>query len=320
MLTRLVIRRMLSAIPLLLITSFVIFSFIHITPGSPEKILLGGKNVSPQQLEALREQYHLNDPFLVQYFNWLGNFLTGDLGQSFSSQVSVGELIGPPIVPTLQLAAYAGVIILVFGVGFGIVAALRRNRPADYVISGLAILGASIAAYVSSIVLIVIFASNLGWFPTFGLGDGGLDRLYHLTLPAIALSIALIALVLRVTRSAMIDALEQEYVETARSRGFTERRVVVRHGLRSALIPVLSISGLVAGYLISGAVLVEYTFGLNGLGSLMIQSIENKDFAVVQAIALIFTFAFILINLVVDVLYMVADPRIRMAAEAADRG
>src|SRR5262245_42601940 len=132
-----IIRRILTAIPLLLITSFVIFSFIHITPGSPEQILLGGKNVSAQQLEAVREQYDLGDPFLVQYVNWLGNFVTGDLGDSIQSQIPVSELIGPRIVPTLQLAAYAGVIILVFGVGFGIVAALRRNRPADYVISGL---------------------------------------------------------------------------------------------------------------------------------------------------------------------------------------
>jgi peptide/nickel transport system permease protein len=319
-LTRLIVRRVLTAIPLLLITSFVIFLFIHITPGSPEQILLGGKNVSQDQLEAIREQYSLDDPFIVQYFTWLGNFLTGDLGDSISSQVPVGELIGPRIVPTLQLAAYAGTIILVFGIGFGILAALRRNQLLDYVISGLAILGSSIAAYVSAMVLIVVFASTLGWFPTFSLGDGGLDRLYHLTLPAIALAIALIALVLRVTRSAMVEALDQEYVETARSRGFTERRVVLRHALRSALIPVLSISGLVAGYLISGAVLVEYTFGLNGLGSLLIQAIESKDFAVVQTVALIFTFAFILINLVVDVLYMIADPRIRLAAEAAERG
>jgi peptide/nickel transport system permease protein len=319
-LTRLIVRRILTAIPLLLITSFVIFLFLHITPGSPEQILLGGKNVSEQQLQAIRDQYHLDDPFLVQYVAWLGNFLTGDFGDSIASQVPVSELVGPRIVPTLQLAAYAGVIILVFGIGFGILAALKRDRLADYVISGLAILGSSIAAYVSSIVLIIIFASSLGWFPTFSLGDGGLDRLYHLTLPAIALSIALIALVLRVTRSAMIDSLNQEYVETARSRGLKERRVVLRHGLRSALIPVLSISGLVAGYLISGAVLVEYTFGLNGLGSLLIQSIESKDFAVVQAVALIFTFAFIVINLIVDVLYMLADPRIRIAAEAAEHG
>jgi peptide/nickel transport system permease protein len=320
MLTRLIIRRILTAIPLLLVTSLVIFSFIHLTPGSPEQILLGGKNVTPHELEAVRQQYHLNDPFLVQYFYWLGNFVTGDLGQSVQAQVPVSQLIAGRVLPTLELAAYAGVIIIVGGVGFGVIAALRRNRPADYVISGLAIIGSSIATYVSAILLIVIFAVGLGAFPTFGLGGGGIDRLYHLTLPAIALAISLVALVLRVTRASMIDALDQEYVETARSRGFTERRVVMRHALRSALIPVLSISGLVAGYLISGSVLVEYTFGLNGLGSELIRAIETKDFAVVQAIALMFTFAFVAINLVVDVLYMIADPRVRLAAEARERG
>jgi peptide/nickel transport system permease protein len=319
-LTRLIIRRVLTAIPLLLFTSFVIFSLIHLTPGSPEQILLGGKNVTPKQLEAIRAHYHLNDPLFVQYGYWLGNFIRGDLGESISAQVPVSELIKSRIVPTLQLAAYAGMIILVAGIGFGIIAALRRNRPADYAISGLAIIGSSIATYVSSILLIVIFASKLRAFPTFGLGDGGLDRLYHLTLPAIALSVSLVALVLRVTRSSMVGALDQEYVETARSRGFSERRVVLRHALRSALVPVLSISGLVAGYLISGSVLVEYTFGLNGLGSELIRAIETKDFAVVQAIALMFTFAFIAINLVVDILYMVADPRVRISAEAAERG
>jgi peptide/nickel transport system permease protein len=252
--------------------------------------------------------------------NWIGNFVTGDFGDSVSSQIPVSEVIGPRIVPTLQLAVYAGVIIFVAGIGFGVLAALRRGRVSDYLISGFALIGSSIATYVSAILLIVIFAEELGWFPTFGLGDGGLDRLYHLTLPAIALAVFLVALVLRVTRASMIEALTNEYVETARSRGLAERRVVGRHALRSALIPVLSISGLVAGYLISGSVLVEYTFGLNGLGAELIRAIETKDFAVVQAIALIFTFTFVLVNLVVDVLYMLVDPRVRLHERAMRSG
>jgi peptide/nickel transport system permease protein len=316
---RLIVTRVLTAIPLLIVTSFVVFTFIHITPGSPEQILLGGKNVTPEQLEAIRDKYSLDDPFLTQYVKWIGNFVTGDFGNSVSSQIPVSEVIGPRIVPTLQLAVYAGAIIFVAGVGFGVLAALRRGRVEDYLISGFALVGSSIATYVSAILLIVIFAGELGWFPTFGLGDGGFDRLYHLTLPAIALAVFLVALVLRVTRASMIDALTNEYVETARSRGLAERRVVGRHALRSALIPVLSISGLVAGYLISGSVLVEYTFGLNGLGAELIRAIETKDFAVVQAIALIFTFTFVAVNLVVDILYTLVDPRVRLH-ERAMRG
>jgi peptide/nickel transport system permease protein len=316
---RLIVTRVLTAIPLLIVTSFVVFTFIHITPGSPEQILLGGKNVTPEQLDAIRDKYSLDDPFLTQYVKWIGNFVTGDFGDSVSSQIPVSDVIGPRIVPTLQLAVYAGAIIFVAGIGFGVLAALRRGRVADYLISGFALVGSSIATYVSAILLIVVFAEELGWFPTFGLGDGGLDRLYHLTLPAIALAVFLVALVLRVTRASMIDALTNEYVETARSRGLAERRVVGRHALRSALIPVLSISGLVAGYLISGSVLVEYTFGLNGLGAELIRAIETKDFAVVQAIALIFTFTFVLVNLVVDILYTLVDPRVRLH-ERAMRG
>jgi peptide/nickel transport system permease protein len=177
--------------------------------------------------------------------------------------------------------------------------------------------GSSVSTYVSGILLITIFSVALGWFPVFGLGDGGLDRIYHLTLPAIALAIALSAFVARVTRAGLGTALDQEFVETARSRGFSEKRVVGKHALRSALVPVVTIGGLVFGFLISGAVLVEYTFGLNGLGALLIQAVRTKDFPVVMAVTLLFTVTFILINLVVDVLYAVVDPRVRLQGRAA---
>ena len=164
----------------------------------------------------------------------------------------------------------------------------------------------------SGILLIAVFSVALGWFPVFGLGTSGLDRIYHLTLPAIALAIALAALVARTARASVGVAMEQEFVETARSRGFTERRVIGKHALRNGLIPVITISGLVFGFLISGAVLVEYTFGLNGLGALLIQAVRTKDFAVVQAITLLLTATFILINLAVDLLYVAIDPRVRL--------
>jgi peptide/nickel transport system permease protein len=312
-----VVRRLLGAIPLLIVTSFIVFSFLHIAPGSPEQILLGGKNVNEETLQAIRDRYRLDDPFLVQYWTWLQNAATGDLGESIVFRDSVANVVGPRIVPTVELALYALVLIVLFGLPLGILTGIKRNTPVDTAVSGVVLIGSAISTYVSGILLIAIFAVALGWFPVFGLGDEGLDRIYHLTLPAIALAIALSCLVTRTTRASLGRTLDQEFVETARSRGFSERRVIGKHALRSALIPVLTITGLVFGFLIAGAVLVEYTFGLNGLGALLIQAVRTKDFPVVQAVTLLFTAAFIFINLAVDLLYAVVDPRVRLQGKAA---
>jgi peptide/nickel transport system permease protein len=311
-----ILRRLLGAIPLLLITSFIVFSFTYIAPGSPEQVLLAGRNVDQQTLQAIRDQYRLDDPFLVQYGNWLKNAATGDLGQSIVFSDSVADVVGPRILPTVQLALYALALILLFGFPLGLLTGVKRDSHVDTAVSGLTLVGSSISTYVSGILFIAVFAVALGWFPVFGLGDGGLDRLYHLTLPAVALAIALSALVARVTRASVGTALEQEFVETARCRGFSERRVIGKHALRSALVPVVTITGLVFGFLIAGAVLVEFTFGLNGLGALLIQAVSTRDFPVVQAVTLVFTVAFIVINLLVDLLYAVVDPRVRLQGKA----
>jgi peptide/nickel transport system permease protein len=307
-----VLRRLLGAIPLLIITSFIVFSFVHIAPGSPEQVLVAGRNVDEETLQAIRDRYRLDDPFLVQYGNWLKNAATGDLGESIVFSDSVTNVVGPRILPTVQLALYALLLIFLFGFPLGLLTGVKRDSHLDTTVSGLTLVGSSISTYVSGILLIAVFSVALGWFPVFGLGDSGLDRLYHLTLPAIALAIALSALVARVTRASVGVALEQEFVETARSRGFSERRVIGKHALRSALVPVVTITGLVFGFLIAGAVLVEFTFGLNGLGALLIQAVRTRDFPVVQAVTLVFTVAFIVINLLVDLLYAVVDPRVRL--------
>lgn len=307
-----VLRRLLGAIPLLIITSFIVFSFVHIAPGSPEQVLVAGRNVDEETLQAIRDRYRLDDPFLVQYGNWLKNAATGDLGESIVFSDSVTNVVGPRILPTVQLALYALLLIVLFGFPLGLLTGVKRDSHLDTTVSGLTLVGSSISTYVSGILLIAVFSVALGWFPVFGLGDSGLDRLYHLTLPAIALAIALSALVARVTRASVGVALEQEFVETARSRGFSERRVIGKHALRSALVPVVTITGLVFGFLIAGAVLVEFTFGLNGLGALLIQAVRTRDFPVVQAVTLVFTVAFIVINLLVDLLYAVVDPRVRL--------
>jgi peptide/nickel transport system permease protein len=311
-----ILRRLLGAIPLLLITSFIVFSFTYIAPGSPEQVLLAGRNVDEETLQGIRDRYRLDDPFLVQYGNWLKNAATGDLGESIVFSDSVANVVGPRILPTVQLALYALFLILLFGFPLGLLTGVKRDSKVDTTVSGLTLVGSSISTYVSGILLIAVFAVALGWFPVFGLGEGGLDRLYHLTLPAIALAVALCALVARVTRASVGTALEQEFVETARSRGFSERRVIGKHALRSALVPVVTITGLVFGFLIAGSVLVEFTFGLNGLGALLIQAVSTRDFPVVQAVTLVFTVAFIVINLLVDLLYAVVDPRVRLRGKA----
>ena len=309
--------RILAAIGLLLITSIVVFLLEHLAPGSPESVLLGGRPSTPQLLEQIRQQYHLDAPLWTQYWDWLTGALHGDFGQSITYRSSVSTVIGSRMVVTLELGIFAALITVVLGVALGTVAALRSGRFTDNAISLVVVVLASISGYVSAIILLIVFGVKLRWFPILGTGTGGVDRLYHLTLPAIALSIALIALIARTTRASVGRTLDVEFVDTARARGLSDRRIFAKHVFRNALIPILTVAGLAVGYLISGAVLVEYAFGLNGLGSLLVQAVEGKDYAVVQGVTLLFTAVFITVNLVVDLLYGVVDPRVRLGEGSA---
>ena len=311
----LAIKRLLLIPILMVVASFVIFSMLYLAPGSPEATLLGGRQASPKAYERIRAEYHLNDPFLEQYGRWLGRFVTGNFGESISAQDTVANTVKPRVMPTLELTLLASVIIIITGIALGVVAGLRAGGSLDGGVSFVVLVASAVAPAIMSLLLISVLSVNLGLFPALGLGDGGLDRLDHLILPAIALAASAVALVARTTRISMVTALGQEFVETARSRGAPARIVVFKHALRHALIPAITISGLVAGYLLSGAVIVEYAFGLNGLGGLLVTAVQRKDFAVVQAVAMILVFAFLLINLVVDLLYALIDPRVRLHAE-----
>ena len=306
-------RRAAAAAGLLLVTSFVLFLLEHLAPGNAESVLLGGRPSTPALIASIRHQYHLDASLPEQYWIWLSGVLQFNLGDSITYKTPVSSVVGSRVMPTLELAVYAATITVVVGVTLGAVAALRQGRLADSAISGVVLVLASISSYVSGVVLLVVFGVKLGWFPIIGTGTGGTDRLLHLTLPAFALALSLIALIARTTRASVVRVLAMEFVETVRARGFTDRRVLLKHVLRSALIPILTVAGLAVGYLISGAVLVEYTFGLNGLGSLLVQAVEAKDYSVVQAVTLLFTAVFIGLNLVVDLLYGVVDPRIRVS-------
>ncbi len=314
---RYVFRRAVAAFGLLLVTSLILFVLEHLAPGNAESVLLGGRPSTPALLASIRREYHLDAPLPSQYWTWLTGALHADFGQSITYRSSVSSVVGARVLPTLELAVYAAVITLLVGVTLGAVAAVRQGRLTDSAISGVVLVLASISSYISGVVLLVVFGVELGWFPILGTGTGGVDRLYHLTLPAVALALSLIALIARTTRASVARVLAMEFIETERARGFSGRRIFLKHVLRSALIPILTVAGLAVGYLISGAVLVEYTFGLNGLGSLLVKAVEAKDYSVVQAVTLLFTASFIVLNLVVDLLYGVVDPRVRVGGGAA---
>lgn len=302
-------RRFAGLILTLLLASLIIYGALYLAPGSPESFLAGGKPLSPHDLAVLKQQYHLNDSFPVAYIRWLGGVVHGDLGDSVVSHSSVTSLLKPRFETTAFLVVYAGILILSIGVGSGVLAALRPK------IGGFIVAGTTVAmatpAFVTAIILIFIFSVQLGWFPAVGAGNGFFGHLQHLTLPAVALAFALVAYVSRITRVAVREELGREHVVTARSRGLPERWVIQRHVLRNAVIPISTVAGISLAALIGIDAVVETAFGLNGLGALLVQSVQNKDFAIVQAICLLFVAAFVIVNTAVDVLYAVADPRVK---------
>lgn len=305
------LRRLVALIPVLIFVSFVTFGLVRLAPGDPVLIVLGGKRVDPALLDVLRHQFGLvGDPF-TQYVAWLGRALQGDLGESYRLRQDVVSLIAERLPLTLQLVGLAMLIAVVVAIPLGVVQAHRRNSVIDYVGSLLALIGLSSPVYFTAIVGVLVFAVGLGWLPAFGSGKDPLDQLRHLILPAVALALGTIALTSRMTRSAMLEALSSDYIEAARAKGLPERTILVKHALRNALIPVVTVTSLQIGFLLVGSVLVETTLGLGGLGSLVTDAIQNRDYPVIQATVLLLTVAFSLLNLATDLLYGVIDPRIR---------
>jgi peptide/nickel transport system permease protein len=309
------VRRLVMLAATLLVSSFVIFSALFIAPGNPIATLSGGRSIPPSSVKILEERYHLNDPFLVRYWHWLIGVLHGDLGVSIILHENVTTLISLRIGTTLALVAYASVLILVLGIGLGVVAALRPGALDGGVVVTTTI-SAALPSFVAAVLLITVFAVNLGWFPAQFNGEGVLDQIHHLTLPAIALAIGSLALVARVTRAAVREEAGKEHVQTAISRGIPQRLVIRRHVLRNAAIPITTVAGLTIASLIAIDAVVETAFSLNGLGSYLVSSAESKDFAVVQGISLLLVAAFVIVNTTVDVLYAVLDPRVKIGSRA----
>lgn len=310
-------RRLVVLPALLLVISFGVFSLTYLAPGSAEQALLGGRSATPEALATLRQEYRLDEPFLTQYRIWLENAVVLDFGRSIRTSEPVAESISRRLGVTLFLGAYGFAISMLLGVPLGVLAAVRRRTAVDRGVVGLSVVGISAPAFATGIFLLYVFAIVLGLFPVFGRGEGFVDRVWHNTLPAFALALGVVALVVKLTRSAMIEALEQDYVSFARSRGVARRRVLLSYGLRNALVSVITASGLILVYVLTGAVLVEVTFALPGVGSLLVESAAFKDVPVIQALAMIVAVLIVLVNLLTDMLYMAVDPRIRFEAAPA---
>ena len=299
----------------LLVASFAIYASLSIAPGNPLSVLTGGRTLAPEAIATLKARYDLDEPLPAQYWHWLTSALHGDLGTSIALRESVNTLIGERAGVTVELVLYAAVLILVLGIGSGIVAGLRRGAIDMSVIVGTTAF-AAIPSFVAAIVLISVFAVKLGWFPALGAGTGGLDRLWHLTLPAIALALSALAIVARVTRVSVRQEMGREHVQTAVSRGLPWHLVVRRHVLRNAAIPITTVSGITIASLIALSAVVERAFSLDGLGSALVSAAASKDFAVVQGISLVLVAAFVITNAIVDFLYALLDPRVALGSRA----
>ncbi|MGN6218779.1 MAG: ABC transporter permease [Microbacterium sp.] len=301
--------RKISALLLtLLVASFVIFSALYLAPGDPAS-LLGGKDADPQTIAAIREQYGLDDPLLVQYFRWLGGMLSGDLGSSYIYRTDIEQLIGPRIETTLMLVAYASLIIVVIGIGSGILAALsRRGVDRTVTVTTSVLMGAP--TFVVAIILITVFSLYLSWFPVYGNGDNFWDQLYHLTLPAIAMCCAYLAFVSRITRSAVRGEMYSEHVDTARARGLRPGDYIPHHVLRNASAQIFAVVGITVAGLFASTAVAEQAFGLSGIGSLLVEAASRQDLPVVQVLCLFLVTAFVVVNMIVDVVNAIIDPRI----------
>jgi peptide/nickel transport system permease protein len=311
--TTYLLRRLLAAVPVLLGVSILVFSMLHLTPGDPVVLMLSGgggsgasQGASAEAIERLRQELGLDRPVWVQYLRWIGNALRGDLGRSIWSNQRVTEMIVAQLGSTFQLTIAGLGLAVVLGVLLGVIAAMRAHSWLDSTIMAVASLGVSMPAFWLGLILIFIFSLRLGWFPATG--AGGLNRLI---LPAAVLGLEASAIIARLVRSSMLEVMRQEYVTTARAKGLSERVVVLRHALRNALVPVVTVVGLQFGAVLSGTVVLETVFARQGIGRLAITAINGKDFPLVQGIVLFVATVYVFVNLAVDLLYGFIDPRIR---------
>jgi peptide/nickel transport system permease protein len=306
-------KRLLQLVPTLFFVSLLIFSLQQLLPGDPA-LIMAGEDRDPEVIAQIRQQYRLDQPIPVQYFYWMKGVLSGDLGESLRIKVPVLDLILEKLPVTLQLAAMAIVIALTIGIGAGIVSAVKKDTVWDYGANFFALWGISTPNFWLGIMLIFLFSVQLGWLPASGyvsLKENWRESLAATIMPAFVLGNAIAAILMRHTRAAMLQVLESDYVRTARAKGLLERSVILKHAMRNALTPVITLGALELGTLLSGAVLTEQIFSIPGFGKLIVDAVFNRDYAVVQGVVLVTATTYVTLNLLADIAYILVNPRLR---------
>lgn len=307
-------KRLLSLLPVLFVVSTIVFLILHLTPGDPAVVILGDE-ASQEQVEALRQQLGLNRPVLEQYVSWLTGALQGDLGNSYFMNETVIESIVSHLGPTISLGLLAEAVAILLAIPLGVIAARRKGTATDQSVMVFSLLGMSVPNFLLSLFLILVFSVTLRWLPVAGyqpLSEGLWNHLKFLLLPAFALGTAHAALIARMTRSAMLEVLNANYIKTARAKGVRERWVIYKHALRNAFLPILTVAGQSFLSLMGGTAIVETIFAIPGIGQLIVNAVMRRDYAVVQGAVLYVTFAFVFINLAVDMLYGLINPQVRL--------
>lgn len=306
--------RIAQIIPTLILVSILVFCLQQLMPGDPALIMAGEERGDPKVVAQIRTELRLDQPLPQQYVYWMGNVLRGNLGYSWRTRQPVAELVAQKLPVTAQLGAMAFIIAVLIGVPAGVVAAVYRNGPLDYIANAVGLAGLSMPNFWLGIMLILLVSVHLGWLPPSGYVPVGEDlgrSLATTIMPAFVLGNAIAAILMRHTRSAMLSVLDQDYVRTARAKGLSETRVILRHALRNALIPVVTLGALELGTLLSGAVLTEQVFSIPGFGKMVVDAVFNRDYPVVQGVVLVTALLFVLLNLIADVLYVLINPRLR---------
>ena len=308
-----IVHRILATIPVMGVVGIAVFMLLHLTPGDPAAVI-AGDYARPEDITRIRAQLGLDRPLHVQFLTWVGSILSGDLGVSIFSDLPVSHLIGQRLEPTLALAAATLVFSVVIAIPMGILAAWKAGTWTDRIIMIFAVLGFSVPVFVIAYALMWVFSLELGWFPVQGyksIFDGFGPFLHSIALPTVALGVIYVALMARITRASMLETLQEDYIRTARAKGVDNRTVLIRHALRNASVPIVTIIGIGIALLIGGVVVTESVFNIPGLGRLTIDAVLHRDYPVIQGVILVFSAAYVFVNLLIDLSYTVLDPRIR---------
>jgi peptide/nickel transport system permease protein len=308
-----IFRRLLATIPVILVVAVFVFRMLRLTPADPAAII-AGDNANAEQVAAIRKQLGLDEPMITQFFIWSGKILSGNFGESFFFKKTVASLIADRVQPTVSLAIFTMILAIAVAVPLGVIAAARQGSIIDRVVMGFSVAGFSVPVFVIGYLLIYIFAIQLQWLPVQGytrLEVNPGDWFRRLILPSATLAVIYVALIARMTRTSMLEVLSEDYVRTARAKGQVERKVLFRHALRNAAVPIVTVIGIGIALLIGGVVVTETVYTIPGLGRLTVDAVLARDFPVIQAVILLFSLVYVLINLLVDIIYTLLDPRIR---------